>query len=39
VPPGRYTVRATLRDGRLVEKRVWIRGRDAEKTVRLRVEG
>ena len=38
VPPDRYTVRATLDDGSVVEKKVRVRGRDAEQTVKLRVD-
>jgi len=35
---GRYTVRATTADGRTVERRVRLRGRDGEKKVRLKLD-
>ena len=38
LPPGRYTVRATTPDGTSKERRVSLRGRETEKTVKLRLK-
>ncbi len=38
LPPGKYTVKATMSDGRTTDKRVSIRGRVSEKKVRLKLE-
>lgn len=38
-PPGRYTVRATMADGRTNDRRVRLRARDGEKRVKLKIDG
>lgn len=39
LPPGRYTVRATTLDGKVLEERARISGRSEEKEVKLKFEG
>ena len=36
--PGRYTVRATTREGQVTEKRVRLRARDDEKKVKVKLK-
>ena len=38
IPPGRYTIRAVLADGRSDERKVRLRSRDTEKKVVLKLD-